>query len=786
MRALFVAEKNDAAKGIAAILSRGTALRRESHSRWNKIYQFTAEILNQQRCTVVLTSVAGHLLQHQFPQSHKNWISTPMKTLFDVPIQKSIIPGMEDIKRTLMEEIRNSDILVIWTDCDREGEDIGAEIVTVCKEVKPRIDVFRARFSEITQAAIWRAVNSLCRLDQRMVDAVECRSELDLRIGAAFSRLQTLHLREKFATIFQEHNEVVSYGSCQFPTLGFVVERYKAIQNFITEQFWKLEVHHKYDNFDVEFTWERGRLFDQRVVQVLHDICEEDDNAHVVSVTKKPKSRWRPIALDTVELEKLAVRKLHISAKDAMYVAEKLYTKGYISYPRTETNKFPSNLNLLPFVEHQTANADWGEFAQSVLTGGITPRNGTKSDEAHPPIHPLKFASHNELIGLEWAIYELVVRHFLACISTNATGQETSVNISLGGEEFYATGLVIDDYGYLKVYKYDKWNDKTLPMYTEGQVLSDYKVVMKDGYTQPPPLLNEADLIGLMEKYGIGTDATHAEHIEKIKKRQYATLNKENRFLPGYLGLALVDGYDNMGFAMSKPHLRANLESQLKQICRGEKSRVEVLKEQIDKYKRIFEQTEDKIVMISNAFRQYLSLRNQEINTLSAGDSETSDQNGTGRRRRSAGTPSSTASAASRARAPRKKSASKKNKENKEVTTVVHSSSDGGTTTQQQQAFTNTSDIDLLESLSILNDGRRRSRTRNSDVGTRNNNNNSGLAQSCAVSSSVGQQKLCRCNLPAVRLQVRKEGPNKGRYFFSCSKDRHDPKCCNYFEWDSL
>lgn len=65
--------------------------------------------------------------------------------------------------------------MVIWTDCDREGEDIGAEIVSVCQEVKPNIDVFRARFSEITQSAIWRAVNTLSRLDQRLVDAVECR-----------------------------------------------------------------------------------------------------------------------------------------------------------------------------------------------------------------------------------------------------------------------------------------------------------------------------------------------------------------------------------------------------------------------------------------------------------------------------------------------------------------------------------------------------------------------------------------------------------------------------------
>lgn len=72
-----------------------------------------------------------------------------------------------------------------------------------------------------------------------------------------------------------------------------------------------------------------------------------------------------------------------------------------------------------------------------------------------------------------------------------------------------------------------------------------------------------------MEKHGIGTDATHAEHIEKIKERQYVCTNNERRFLPGFLGLALVDSYNTMGFEMSKPVLRAHLESELVQICNG-------------------------------------------------------------------------------------------------------------------------------------------------------------------------------------------------------------------------
>lgn len=66
-------------------------------------------------------------------------------------------------------------MLVIWTDCDREGEAIGAEVVSVCTQVNRNLDVYRARFSEITNTAVHRAMNNLVRLDQRLVDAVECR-----------------------------------------------------------------------------------------------------------------------------------------------------------------------------------------------------------------------------------------------------------------------------------------------------------------------------------------------------------------------------------------------------------------------------------------------------------------------------------------------------------------------------------------------------------------------------------------------------------------------------------
>lgn len=135
----------------------------------------------------------------------------------------------------------------------------------------------------------------------------------------------------------------------------------------------------------VDYSWKRERLFNKNTVEGILDICKENPLATVELVESKPKSKWRPLPLDTVELEKTVSRKLRINAKDTMKIAEKLYTQGFISYPRTETNIFPKELNLIPLIEQQLHDHRWGVFAQGILTdGGPNPRQGKKSDQVKP------------------------------------------------------------------------------------------------------------------------------------------------------------------------------------------------------------------------------------------------------------------------------------------------------------------------------------------------------------------------------------------------------------------
>lgn len=162
---------------------------------------------------MIMTSVSGHLLTQDFAQAFNNWSAVDPIALFAAPVLKMCPPKFQPILKTIEREIRSCAGLIIWTDCDREGENIGYEIIDVCRAIKPNLQVYRAVFSEITSQAVKRALANLQQPDIRKSQAVDVRSELDLRIGAAFTRYQTLRYQRLFPSLIERN--LVSYGSCQ-------------------------------------------------------------------------------------------------------------------------------------------------------------------------------------------------------------------------------------------------------------------------------------------------------------------------------------------------------------------------------------------------------------------------------------------------------------------------------------------------------------------------------------------------------------------------------------------
>lgn len=301
----------------------------------------------------------------------------------------------------------------------------------------------------------------------------------------------------------------------------------------------------------------------------------------------------RPFPLTTVELQKRAAKSLRISSHDAMKVAESLYNKGLISYPRTETDQFPQGFDFKTLIEQQYNDPQWGDYARGLLErdGFQHPKPGKNNDQSHPPIHPTKFAG-GQLNGLESRMYEFVVRHYLACCSKDAHGMETTVHFECiaSTEEFTTSGLIIHEFNFLEIYPYIKWSDRDLPPFKEGEKIMPSSVDISEGTTSPPPLLTEADLIKLMDQHGIGTDATIAEHIHKILKRGYVKQSgAQGEFSPTPLGEALVAGYNFIGYrSLNQPELRSKLEQEMKLIGSGDRTKEQVVAAGVNEFKAIF------------------------------------------------------------------------------------------------------------------------------------------------------------------------------------------------------
>ncbi|KAL3474171.1 DNA topoisomerase [Aspergillus californicus] len=614
---LCVAEKPAIAKAVAQHLAGGSRVevKHVTGNQYVKNYVFKFNWGGSWgECDVTMTSVLGHLTSLDFLRQYKSWASCPPADLFEAPVEVQVAKDKIAIAKNIARQARYNRALVIWTDCDREGEHIGAEVRNSAKEGNENIIVKRAKFNNTERAHILNAARSLVELDERQANAVAARIELDLRIGAAFTRLLTLQLQFVHASLSEK---VISYGSCQFPTLGFVVDRYIRVKRFKPEQFWGIKVIDQRDDIKVNFLWSRVHLFDRAAVTMMLERCLMAKKAKITKVNQKPTSKWRPLPLTTVDLQMMGTRYLRMNGTAVMKAAESLYTKGFISYPRTETDQFDKGIDLKKLIEKQLLDQRWGQYSRGLLDGNFrTPRAGRHNDQAHPPIHPICWVSPTALNDAEKKVYEFVVRRFLACCSEDAKGQSTNVELQYGEESFHARGLIVLERNYLDVYVYDKWEStQQLPHYREGEQFEPTEANMFDGKTSPPNYLTEPELIGLMDANGIGTDATMAEHIEKIKERSYIGIHSSGStqvLIPTRLGIALILGYDDV-FAgltdspsLSKPFLRKQMELEMRDVCTGTRMRQHVVNENLDMYRELFIHTQRRMNLLKAAFQRYI------------------------------------------------------------------------------------------------------------------------------------------------------------------------------------
>ncbi|MEW6294793.1 MAG: DNA topoisomerase [Candidatus Diapherotrites archaeon] len=502
---LIISEKPIAGKRIAEILSHGSI----SVSAQEKAQLFEFRKEGKEFGVIPLK---GHIVEVDFPEKYSKWLGTDVRELIFAPIEYK---GAEKAIITLLKKkAKDAEEVIIATDADREGESIGVEAVNYLKEKNPKIKISRAHFSAITPKDIDAAFQKLRKVDFALADSADARREIDLIWGAVLTRFLSL-------VSGRMGKEFLSVGRVQSPVLALIVKREKEIQAFKPEEYFLLKAIFEKDGKKFEAYHKKGQFKDRKEAEKILE--KKKDKGIVVKVDKKIRTITKPLPFNTTSFLRSATA-LGFSAGEAMSIAEDLYMNGFISYPRTDNEVYPQNLDLMEVLNELGKVNEFNALVKKIhLQKEIVPSKGKKSED-HPPIYPVSSAQKNKLNERQWRIYELVARRFLATLAEDALTENISVEIDLNGEPFIATGQRILKLGWKEFYPYSTLSETLLPELNKGDIVKLIKLDLLEKWTQPPPRYSQGALIKLMEDLGLGTKCLTGD--TKIKVLNSKKLNE--------------------------------------------------------------------------------------------------------------------------------------------------------------------------------------------------------------------------------------------------------------------
>ncbi|HEU4330123.1 MAG TPA: type I DNA topoisomerase [Lapillicoccus sp.] len=511
-----------------------------------------------------------------------------------------------ELKRLLAQ----ADELYLATDEDREGEAIAWHLL---ETLKPRVPVKRMVFHEITREAIQRAVTDTRELDQSLVDAQETRRILDRLYGYEVSPV-----------LWRKVRQGLSAGRVQSVATRMVVERERERMAFRAASYWDVEGEFttrsgsgalvESDAFTARLTavdgdrvatgrdfTDAGELRHKSVVHLDEAMARAVAQAvrsapvAVTSVQEKPYTRRPAAPFTTSTLQQEASRKLRLSSKNAMRVAQRLYENGYITYMRTDSITLSdSAISAARSQARDLYGADYVPAEPRRYAGKVK-----NAQEAHEAIRPAgdRFRTPaqvaGELRGDEFALYELIWKRTVASQMADATGSTATVKLTATLEdvevaraaEFTASGTVITFRGFLAAYEegHDETGPKKrkeiaeeerrLPRLGEGTPLAVIRAEADGHETQPPPRYTEATLVKAMEEKGIGRPSTYASIMGTIQDRGYVG-TRGSALVPTWLAFAVTRLLEEHFPRLVDYDFTASMEEDLDRIANGDEQRV--------------------------------------------------------------------------------------------------------------------------------------------------------------------------------------------------------------------
>ncbi len=558
MVSLIIAEKPDASKKIAEALSDGKVVTKKESG----INYF--EVTHKEKKILVGCAV-GHLFG--LTEKDKGKWRYPVFS-FEWKPTYATSDAAEYTKKyhhVLQKLCKQADEFIVACDYDIEGSVIGYNCVKfICK----KDDAKRMKFSTLTKDELRESYESASpHLDFPQIESGIARHGLDWLWGINLSRALTLSIKNATGNF-----KILSSGRVQGPALKILAEREREIGAFKPVPFWQLELLTK----AINFLHARDKFWKKEEAENIFKKVKGKDAA-ISNIQKKEFAQDPPHPFDLTALQLEAYKTLGISPKMTLEIAQELYTKAYISYPRTSSNQLSSKINFKKILDLLMEQKDFEKEIQVVLKNkDLKPHNGQKTDPAHPAIHPTG-EYLQELQGKQQDLYELIVRRFFACFGEPAMRETIVLEADVRGEKFIAKGTHTTKSGWHDLYgRFLKIEEDQLPPLKLHEQLDVTNIEMHEKETQPPKRYTAASIVKELESRELGTKSTRAEIIDRLYKRDYL---KEQSIQVTKLGMKTVETLEKYCPEILDENLSRHFEKEMEQIMNGEKEPEQVIEE---------------------------------------------------------------------------------------------------------------------------------------------------------------------------------------------------------------
>ena len=494
------------------------------------------------------------------------------------------VKGKEDIIKDLKDTAKKVDTVYLATDPDREGEAISWHLKELLQ--LPDEKTHRVTFNEITQRVVRESIANPRDIDYDLVDAQQARRILDRIVGYQLSPL-----------LWKKVRRGLSAGRVQSVATRLVVDRENEIRAFIPKEYWSLDVTlsriGKPGSFVARYHGEdKKRELDNeiQVDEIIRDITGEEFTVKSVKRSEKKRSAAPPFTTSTLQQE--ASRKLNMTPKRTMAIAQQLYegvdvagegTLGLITYMRTDSLRLSD--------EAMAAAADFikSRYGASYYYGKFhvfkTKGNAQDAHEAIRPTHveldPERI--RGSLTSDQYRLYKLIWSRFLASQMANALFDAVSIDTECKGHVFRSSHQSMKFAGFIAVYEEGRDEEteavgSPLPDLAEGDKALATKIEKEQHFTQPPARYTEATLVKAMEEKGVGRPSTYAATVSTIQDRDY--VNKvDKRLVPTALGEVVTGLMMDRFNDIIDVEFTANMESQLDRVEEGQRQWKELLGE---------------------------------------------------------------------------------------------------------------------------------------------------------------------------------------------------------------